>query len=314
MAVKNNGGVKKNLIVAVDLGGTNLKVALVNKRFKIVDRLYINTSGFNSKEDLIRGIVSAVKGIVYNNKLSLMGISGLGVGLPGPVDNITGRVHFLPNISGWKDVLLKGILEKRLGIPVFIDNDAKLMCLAEHTIGAAKGKHNAICITLGTGVGGGIIIGGRLYRGPDNAAGELGHLPINEFGPLCNCGGRGCLEAYVGNKRIINSARKIFPDFTTLEALSDSANRGNKKAISFWSQIGQHIGSALTGLVNILNPECIVIGGGVSCAGRILFDPIKKVVKNRSMPVQAKRVSIIKAKLSKDAGLIGAAILVRENI
>lgn len=306
--------VKKDLIAAVDLGGTNLKVALVSKKYKIIDRLYIDTSGFKNRQDLIKGIVSAVKSIAKNNKLSLGAILGLGIGLPGPVDNKSGRVHFLPNISGWKDVLLKGILEKQLGIPVFVDNDAKLMCLAEYTVGAAKGSQNAICVTLGTGVGGGIIISGKLYRGLDNAAGELGHLPINENGPICNCGGRACLEAYVGNKRIINSAKKIFSDFTTLEALSDSANKGNKKAALFWSRIGEHIGSALIGLVNIFNPECIVIGGGISCAGRILFDPIRKKVEDYAMPVQAKRVSIIKAKLSKDAGLIGAAILVRENI
>lgn len=301
-------------IISVDLGGTNLRISLVNPQYKIRYKEVFSTRRFRKKEDLIEAIIDSVNKILTIQKLNKTHILGLGLGLPGPIDVKQGIVHFFPNIPGWKEVNLKKILEKKLGLPVFLDNDANLMTLAEHRLGAAKGAKNAVCITLGTGVGGGLIINGELYRGLSFTAGEIGHIPINEKGPHCNCGGAACLEVYIGNNRIMNEVRKLFKRNISLEKLSLLAKRGNRKALSIWSDVARRLGIALTGVVNLLNPDCIVIGGGVAGAGKALFDKVKETISKRAMRVQAKQVKVLKAKLSNDAGLIGAAILVKEGI
>lgn len=304
----------KEFIVAIDLGGTNLKIAILDLRYNIKRKEILSTRRFSKREDLILAIESGIRKIMQEANLKQSFILGLGLGLPGPVDAKKGIVHFFPNIPGWKEVNLKNILEKRLRLPVSVENDAKLMALAEHKLGNAMSFKNTLCITLGTGVGGGLILAGRLYRGRDNAAGEIGHLPINEKGPRCNCGGIACLESYVGNTRITNKARKIFKKNVSLENLSLLAKRKNKKAINIWLEVGEHLGIALTGVINLLNLDAVVIGGGVANAGKILFDKVKETIRQRGMSVQSGRVKICKAKLGRDAGLIGAAITVKEGM
>ncbi|MBN2831201.1 MAG: ROK family protein [Candidatus Omnitrophica bacterium] len=303
----------KKYIIAIDLGGTNLKVALLDLKYNIKDREILGTKSFLEKEELISGIVYSINRIMKYNNLDKTDVLGVGLGFPGPVDSKNGIVHFLPNIPGWKEVRLKDALKKRLGLAVFLDNDAKVMTLAEHRLGAAKGFNNVLCMTLGTGIGGGIIIGGRLYRGFNNAAGEVGHLPINERGLSCNCGSYGCLEAYIGNSRIIKSAKKEFKRDITLEELSLLALKGNRIAIKLWRNVGKHLGFALAGVVNLLNLDAVVMGGGVSNAGRVLFDSAKESLKTQAMSVQGGHVKIFRAKLGSDAGLIGAAIIVKER-
>ena len=304
----------KRLIIGIDLGGTNLKIALLDLRYRIKDKEVLNTQKFIKKENLISAILDSINKIIENNKLSRANILGIGLGLPGPIDYERGVVHFFPNIPGWKEVNLKSILERRLRLPVFVDNDAKLMSLAEYKLGAAKGSSNAVCITLGTGVGGGIILNGNLYRGSSNASGEIGHLPINEKGPRCNCGGRACLETYIGNNQILKEARRMFRRDITLEELSYLARKQNRQAQTIWLKITGRLALALVGAVNLLNPDCIVIGGGVAGAGKILFDNVRKIILRQAMSVQARHVKVFKAKLGNNAGLIGAAILVKEGI
>ena len=187
------------------------------------------------------------------------------------------------------------------------------MTRAEYAAGAAAGFRNALCITLGTGVGGGIILNGSLYRGSDNAAGEIGHLPINESGPRCNCGGMACLETYVGNNRILHEAKKVFKRAISLEELSALAKKRNQAALAIWRSAGFHLATALCGVTNLLNLDALVIGGGVANAGPVLFTTIRRTIRRRSMSVQAKRVKVFKAKLGNDAGVIGAAMLVKEG-
>ncbi len=303
----------KGHIIGIDLGGTNLKVALLDLKYNIKDREVLGTRSFLEKEELISGIVYSINRIIKYNSLDKTDILGVGLGLPGPVDARQGVVHFLPNVPGWKEVRLREILKKRTGLAVFLDNDAKVMALAEHRLGAAKGFNNVLCMTLGTGIGGGIIIEGKLYRGFNNAAGEVGHLPINERGSSCNCGRSGCLEAYIGNSRILNAARKEFKKTISLEELSLLAAKGNRSAIRIWRRVGKRLGFALAGVVNILNLDAVVMGGGVSNAGRVLFDSAKESLQNQAMSVQGGHVRIFRAKLGNDAGLIGAAIMVREG-
>jgi len=305
----------KKFILCIDLGGTNLKVALLDLNYRIKDREILSTRSFMEKDDLILGIVHSVTRFIKYNNLSKAQILGVGLGLPGPTDAKRGIVHFFPNIPGWKEVALRDILKNKLGMPVCLDNDAKLMSLAEHKLGAAKGYRNVLCMTLGTCIGGGIILNNKLYRGFNNAAGEIGHLPINErAGVPCNCGSFGCLEAYVGNQRIIKEARRVFKRAITLEELSWLALKHNRLAIDIWRKTGAHLGFALAGVVNLLNLDAIVIGGGVAGAGNVLFENIRESLQKQAMSVQAKHVKLFKAKLGNEAGLIGAAIMVKEGL
>lgn len=304
----------KRYILAIDLGGTNLKVALLDLGYKIRQKSVLNTRQFRSKTRLITAIKGAVEKMLKENRLSIRSLLGLGLGLPGPVDLKKGTVHFFPNIPGWKEVKIKAILEKSLKVKVYIDNDANLMALAESRLGAARNFDHAVCLTLGTGIGGGIIIEKNLYRGSVFAAAEIGHLPINLEGPSCSCGGWACLEAYVGNQRILGRAKKIFGPRISLEALTILAKKGNRRASALWEEAGRYLGVALSGVVNLLNPDVIVLGGGVANAGKILFSAVKKTIRKRAMPTAAKHVQVLRAKLGNDAGLIGAAILVKEGI
>ncbi|MFH0855214.1 MAG: ROK family protein [Candidatus Omnitrophota bacterium] len=304
----------KKFIIGIDLGGTNLKVALLDLNYHIKDREMLSTRTFMEKGQLISGIVHSVNRFIKYNNLSKAEVLGVGLGLPGPTDADNGVVHFFPNIPGWKEVKLRGILIKKLALPVILDNDAKLMTIAEHRLGAARGFNNVLCMTLGTGIGGGLIINGKLYRGFNNVAGEVGHVPINEKGVSCNCGASGCLEAYVGNRRIAFEARKSFKRNITLEELSGLAAKHNKIAVDVWRKIGGHLGFALAGVVNLLNLDAIVIGGGVAEAGKVLFDNINSALQAQAMSVQARRVKVLKAKLGSEAGIIGAAIMVKEGL
>ncbi len=304
----------RKYIIGIDLGGTNLKVALLDLKYNIVDKEIISTRSFLEKGELIIGIVHSINRVIKYNDLDKTDILGVGLGLPGPVDSRLGIVHFFPNIPGWREVGLRSILKGQLMLPVFIDNDAKIMALAEHRMGAARGFNNVLCMTLGTGIGGGIIIGGKLYRGFNNAAGEVGHLPINEYGKSCNCGSFGCLEAYIGNNRILRQAREEFRRNISLEELSTLAEKKNKSAVKIWRNVGRRLGFALAGVVNLLNLDAIVIGGGVSNAGKTLFDSAREALKAQAMSVQGAHVKLFRAKLGNNAGLIGAAITVREGL
>jgi glucokinase len=304
----------EKFIIGIDLGGTNLKIALLDLKYRFILKRILSTRTYRSKASLINTIVDSVHNIIKERRISRDNLLGVGLGLPGPVDASSGKVYFLPHIAGWKNTNLKKILLRKLRLPVFLDNDAKLMALAEYNKGAARGARCAVCLTLGTGVGGGIVIDGRLYRGKSNISGEIGHMPINEVGPLCDCGGRACLETYVGNNRILLQAKKIFKRDISLEELSTLAQKNEIRAKKIWLNVGRRLGIALVSVVNFLNPDRIVIGGGVANAGTALFSSVRKTIAERAMPVQAQDVKIVRARLGSDAGMIGAAILVREKV
>ncbi|MEW5758177.1 MAG: ROK family protein [Candidatus Omnitrophota bacterium] len=300
-------------IIAVDLGGTNTKLGLFNTQLKIISKRILPTKGFTSKQDLIDGLIFSIEEMLGDKNITLKQLCGIGMGLPGPVNPVKGVVHYFPNIPGWKEVPLRALINKNIKTPVYIDNDSNLAALAEYKFGAAKNTTSSICVTLGTGVGGGIIINGKIYRGYNYAAGEVGHIPIDQDGPICNCGGMGCLERYIGNRFILQKVFTLFSKEYTLEEISQMAKCGDKRALNLWEAVGRHLGIALTGVVNFFNPEMIVLGGGISAAGKILFDTVKKTIKERAMS-PANAVKVEKAKLSENAGLMGAACLVLEGI
>lgn len=264
---------------------------------------------------MLSEIVKRSSALIKSQNVERSHIIGVGIGVPGLVDFTQGSVYYLPNVPHWHNAPLRGMLERAMRYRVFVDNDVNLMALAESRIGAAKGARNALCLTLGTGVGGGLILNGELFRGSRFCAGEIGHIPLAIEGMRCNCGGSGCLETYVGNAVILKEARKRFArKDMTLEELSALSKRGNAVALRIYKNFAEKIGIALSGIVNVLNPDVIVIGGGLSCAGAFIFKAIKQTIQERSMPVQAKTVRLRKAVLGNDAGLIGAALLVKENI
>ncbi|MBM3251911.1 MAG: ROK family protein [Candidatus Omnitrophica bacterium] len=306
---------KSKFIIGIDLGATNIKIGLVDSNNRIISRKRLSTKSLPKRNQLLKKVNEIISNVLQDNRLQRKDIVGIGVGLPGPVDFRKGLVHFLPNIPGWENFPIRRRFSSVTKLPVFVDNDVNLISLAEQRLGAGKKSHNMICMTLGTGVGGAVIIEENLYRGSSFAAGEIGHIPITENGPICNCGGRGCLESFVGNKNILKKAKAQLKNHKiTLEKLTLLARAGNVKAINLWREVGQHVGIALVGVINLLNPDKVVIGGGVSQAGEILFDEIRKTVRLRAMPTQARAVKIVKAKLGDDAGILGAAILVKENM
>ncbi len=298
--------------IGVDIGGTFTKIALISKTGKILTKINLRTASYPKKQ-LIKKIIASIKEILSKKKLSTNRVKGIGVGLPGLIDSKKGVVRYLVNIPGWKKVPLKRIFEKRLKIKTFIDNDVNAMTLGELYYGAGRGAKNIVCITLGTGVGGGIIINGELYRGRDLVAGEIGHIPINEHGPRCNCGGNACIESYVGNRYLMKKLSKEGRRSISLKLLNREAQKGRPHAVRFWRYIGEKLGIMLVGVVNFLNPEKIIIGGGIANAGKHLFNPLKKTVAKRAMKVQKKRVKIVKARLGGNAGVIGAAVLAKEG-
>ena len=302
-------------VIGVDIGGTNIKLGLVSPKIKVIDRTELATKSFiRDRKVLIQAVVEHIQLLIKRHDLKKKDILGVGVGLPGLVDTLNGVVRFLPNIPGWKNVPLKKELEKNLGIAVHLENDVNLITLGEWKYGAGKDVKNLVCLTLGTGVGSGLIFDGRLYRGPGFAAGELGHVPLNEEGPACGCGGYGCLESYVGNKRLVLRAQEIMKkDDVTLEEMNALAKQGDHNALIFWKETAAHIGNSLVGVVNMLNPQRIVIGGGVSNNHEFLFSTINDVIQKRAMTTQASMVKIVRAKLGNDAGILGAQVLVHEQ-
>jgi glucokinase len=297
-------------IIGIDLGGTSVKLALFKRKSKkIIRKSTFSTNEFPSKDALLKKIVQSINSLISDSSLIKSSIFGVGIGVPGPVDNKAGRVYYFPNIPGWKDVDLKKMLQARLKLPVVVDNDTNLMALAELKFGLAKDSKNCFCLTLGTGVGGALILNGSLFRGSTSVAGEFGHVPISLNGPACNCGSRGCLERFIGNKRILAKARRIFGRGISLEQLSQFSKRGERKAIAVWEELGFYLGVALSGFVNTFNPDLIIIGGGLSGAGDCLFNKVRATVKARAMKPHAEAVKILKASLGPDAGLIGAGIL-----
>jgi len=300
----------KKVKIGIDLGATRLKMAVVDEKGKCSYRREVDTLFASDRAALIDSIASNVKDIIKTSGIAKRSILGVGIGVPGPVDSKRGIVRYFPNIKGWEQVPLKSILEKKLRLKVALDNDVNAMTLGEYKFGAGKGAENLICLTLGTGVGGGIIINGEIYRGSTMCAGEIGHIPINEKGPKCNCGGIACLERYIGNRYILYRSKRVFGKDVALERLDVLAAKGNKKAIGIWEDVGRKLAVALTGVVNLFNPDIIVIGGGVSKAGEFIFGPLRRELRARAMRDQARHVKIIRAKLGDNAGIIGSSLLV----
>ncbi|MFT5207487.1 MAG: glucokinase [Candidatus Omnitrophota bacterium] len=321
---------KKTLAIGMDFGGTNCRFALINRRAEVVARVSCATNQVSQPKEFMRWSKLAVTDLLAKAGCKKSSVAGLGMGLPGSVDAKRGLVHSLTNLPSWNNIQLASLMKKNLNLPVSIDNDANAMALGEFLHGAAKGSQNAIFLTLGTGIGGGLLIDGKLFNGHRFSAAEIGHMrwaghPIN-----CACGSRGCIETVVGNGYLLRRLKKDFKDKMPtkvkramlkdnqnqikLEHITRAAKAGDVYSIRFWKEIGESLGDFLGGLCNMLNPEVIVIGGGIMGAGSHIVNPLKTRLKACTFEQAYIGLKVVKAKLGVDAGLIGAANLILRKI
>ncbi len=313
----------KRAAIGVDIGGTSTKLGLVDPQGRVLFRDSFLTHNAHGKKKLLDMILKHVHDLMRTAEDRRLKVAGVGVGAPGPIDVRRGWVYFFPNIPGWKDTPFKKLLERRLGIPTIVDNDANAMAYGEFCFGAGRGSKNMLAMTLGTGIGGGLVIDGKLFHGPAFSAAEVGHMVLNENGPLCACGNHGCIETYVGNGYFIREVRRRLKagqkslltqelrkgkDLTPL-AVAQAARRGDALSKLMWQETGEHLGNALVGLTNLLNPEKIILGGGIAQNGDLLFKPVVQTLAKKAFPIAAASVKVVPAELGVDAGLIGAAAL-----
>ncbi|MEI6870733.1 MAG: ROK family protein [Verrucomicrobiota bacterium] len=298
--------------VGIDFGGTSVKPALVQG-----DKIVRRGIPFDPQNRTAAETLLSMEAAVRELCMDLPSLVPVGIGLPGFVDSHTGIVYGLSNVVGWDEVPVSSILSDSLGVPVVLENDANAMAYGEWSFGAAANTRHAVCITLGTGVGGGLILNGELFRGAQMAAGELGHTSIDFNGPSGPYGNLGCLEMYVGNHAISSrglaayAAAGITPPtpLCTPRDLSDAARSGCPLASELWTSIGDELGAAFANIVWMLNPDVIVVGGGVAKAGELLFPHIERSLKSRTSSVINSQLRIVPAALGNDAGAIGCAAL-----
>jgi glucokinase len=310
------------MAVGVDIGGTSAKLGLVDERGRVLARDTFPTGRGSRRAETLRLLAARVRELAARAPRGAK-VVGVGVGAPGPIDVERGLVYFFPNLPGWKNTPLRALLERRLRLPVALDNDANAMALGEAYFGAGRGVRNVVALTLGTGIGGGIVLDGRLFHGPHFSAAEMGHIPISESGPRCGCGSRGCVETYVGNgyfsaetrRRLEVGERSVLARWIaegeelTPRLVARAARAGDRLARRRWEETAGHLATALAGLLNVLNPERVVIGGGVAQSGALLFRPLAKALKRKAFLIAVRSVKVVSARLGTDAGLVGAAAL-----
>ncbi|MDA8229603.1 MAG: ROK family protein [Desulfitobacterium hafniense] len=308
--------------IGIDLGGTKLLAALVDEQGNIVSHKQQLTDVSGGKEAVISQIARSVKDFMSEPWVKDK-VKNLGISAAGPVDPLHGRLVQGTNF-GWNDAPLKSIFEDMFQIPVCVENDANAAAIAEHRIGAGKGSTDMVYVTISTGIGGGLILGGQLYRGATFAAGEIGHIVVETEGPLCNCGGMGCVESLASGPatarravaRIMRDERSSISELVggqlervSAETVYQAAANGDQLAREVVYQSGKYIGIALASVVNILNPQVIVVGGGVSKAGDLLFKPLLENLTCRVMKAQRNSVQVIPAKFGNFSAVLGAALL-----
>lgn len=314
-------------LIGVDLGGTTVKLAFVNQYGEIIYKWEIPTDKSNEGHNIPTDIAKSIDEQLEKCGEIKAKIMGIGIGAPGPVKETNGSVDVAVNL-GWNKFPLKDLLEVETGLPVFVDNDANIAAIGEMWKGAGEGAKDLLCVTLGTGVGGGIIAHGDIVRGVNGAAGEIGHITsIPEGGAPCNCGKTGCLETVASATGIVRLAKEkiaengnttmqcFYEDGTlTAKEVFDCAREGDEVAKAVIEEVAFHLGLALANTANGLNPEKIVLGGGVSRAGDILLQSIKDRFNQFAFPRVAKGAEITIATLGNDAGVIGGAWLVKTQL
>ena len=305
------------MVIGVDLGGTNLRVALLGQDGTILDK---QKEATHSAEGWAKVVARLVGNIRRQREVALRNghdVAAVGVGAPGVIHADTGVVVKSPNFPDWNNLPLKAELEKALNIPVFIENDANAAALGEQWRGAGQGIPSMIFITLGTGVGGGIVLNNKIWHGADGMAGELGHMTLVPDGRKCGCGNTGCLEMYASSRGIVQSYRDALASAQkelTSEQVFQAARQGDGPAIQVMNGMGRYLGIGIANLINIVNPEMVVIGGGVRDAWPLFIDATREEIKKRAFEYPAERTRIVPSMLGDDAGMVGAAAVAIQKI
>lgn len=315
-------------VAGIDLGGTKIAVVVVDRSAREIGWKVVPTMPQEGRRAVLNRAAQAVFDVLSENGIHRSELAGAGMGCPGPVDPVSGTVSLAPNL-GWVDVQAGPEIQEMLGVPVALDNDANCAALAENKLGAGRGTRDMVFITVSTGIGGGIVAGGDVYRGFGFAAGEVGHITVVRDGPVCGCGNRGCLEAVASGTAIGKRGADLLrhgtatliaelaggdPERVDARMVAEAAEKGDEPARAVIRDAAEYIGIGLATIANLLNPEAFVIGGGVSAIGPALFDTIRRVVDERTLRANIKGVRIMPAALGSKAGAIGAALQGMEEL
>lgn len=297
--------------IGIDFGGTTVKIGVLPDILAPggPEPIVLPTADYETVDALVGAMADTVQAL----RDGFPNVVAVGCGVPGLVDFDDGYVHTLTNVPGWDGVALREILAAKVGLPVLVDNDANCMAYAEWRHGAARGLKNVVALTLGTGIGGGLIIDGKLYRGAGDAAGEIGQMSIDFAGREGPYGLRGAIEAYMGNRQIGDLAEARLIDHQapeggwTPKAVADLALQGDAAACDIWIEIADWLGSLLASTAWLLNPDAFVIGGGVANAGDLLFEPLKRKLNGMVSEVISKDLKLLPAQFGSEAGIVGCA-------
>ncbi|HEX8287114.1 MAG TPA: ROK family protein [Pyrinomonadaceae bacterium] len=306
------------IVLATDLGGTNLRVAAIDSNGSILCRTKYETPKSESADDIFRAISEAArecrKSVENTGRLLAVGVAA-----PATIDSANGVILKAPNLPALDGANFSKAIERELNLPVVLENDANSAAIGENWLGASRGYNDSICVTLGTGVGGGITLNGKILRGKNGTAGEIGHICVEPFGAPCGCGSRGCVEQYSSATAVVRIAHELenqYPksvlarnfDLTSLKVY-EAGKDGDELALEVFRRMGFYLGIALADLVNVLNPEIIVIGGGAAAGWDLFIEHAREQIFARAFKEPAESVKIVRAELGDDAGILGAARL-----
>ena len=309
-------------VIGIDLGGTKILASTIDATGKILSRFKKRTKAEKPFQEVVQRIANCARGAAQEAGIPLADIAGVGIGAPGAMNPIAGIIHFAPNLN-WKEVPLKKLLEDDLGVPVFLENDVNLGTLGEQRFGAGVGMKNIFGMFVGTGIGGGIIIDGKLYEGASFMAGEVGHIPMVLDGPLCGCGRWGCFEAIAGRLAVVRDIANAVKqgektsllmeksdDILSIKsnAIAKAWQEGDALTVKVLKNAAFYIGRGVASIIAIFNPDAVILGGGlIEALDNSFFQQIIKSADVHSIPAMFKETKILRALLGDDAGIIGAA-------
>jgi len=307
------------ITIGVDLGGTNTRAGVVDSDGKILGRGRRSTPLPEGSEAVVAGIAQCVRDAAEDAGVQLNEIAGVGIGAPGPLDPYEGVIISPENLQCMHGVRLKDDLERDLSVSVQVDNDANMAAFGEQWLGAGCGVDHFLCVTLGTGVGGGWVSDGRLMRGFNGNAAEVGHITVDHQGPRCPCGNYGCLEKYASATAMVTWTKQrlddekvtssLDPSTLTTKAIFDAAQAGDAVALEMFESTGTYLGIGLVSLVNVTNVQMVALAGGLAAAEDLIFEPAKRAFMDRGTVGVKEHVDIVPASLGDDAGILGAARL-----
>jgi glucokinase len=311
-----------DLFLGIDLGGTKILAGVVDGDGRTVAREYRETGASEGPEAVCHRLFDITRELLTAKEIDQSSVRAIGVAAPGPIDSRSGVVTAPPNLPGWHNVPLASLFHDEFDLPAYLENDANAAALGEHRFGSGRGYNHMVYVTVSTGIGGGFIFDGRLYTGATGGAAEVGHMTLVPEGPLCSCGNRGCLEVLASGSAIAREARRYVQrglptlvaeladsdlERITAKLVSEAAERGDDVANAILDQAMRYLGIGLANLTNLLNPELMVIGGGLSKMGDRMFRPVRRAIDLRAFPNAAQALELRRAELGDDVGLLGAA-------